>query len=110
MGGSFREYRKGDTLELTCTYLEKYNGQRPVTWRTLLDEKEIREKHEIRGRKLLFKQLNANLTGVFCLVKQGKLSWREEFHLKMLDSEQKPTSKIPTELPVNVEAYSCEDE
>ena len=28
----------------------------------------------------------------------------------MLDSDQKPASKIPTELPVNVEAYSCEDE
>ena len=89
---------------MTCTYLEKYNGQRPVTWRTLPDEKEIKEEHEIGGRKLLFKQLNANLTGVFCLVKRGKLSWREEFHLRMLDSDQKPASKIPTELPVNVEA------
>ena len=69
-----REYHKGDTLELTCTYLEKYNGQRPVTWRTLPDEEEIKEKHEIGGGKLLFKQLNANLTGVFCLVKRGKLS------------------------------------
>ena len=58
----------------------------------------------------MFKQLDTNLTGVFCLVKRGSLSWKEEFHLKMLDSDQKPTSKIPTELPVNVEAYSCGDE
>ena len=74
-------YHKGDALELTCTYLEKYNGQRPVTWRTLPDEKEIKEEHEIRGGKLLFKQMDTNLTGVFCLVKRGNLSWKEEFHL-----------------------------
>ena len=57
-----------------------------------------------------FKQINTNLTGVFCLVRCGSLSWREEFHLRMLDSDQKSPSKIPTELPSNVEAYSCEDE
>ena len=90
-------------------YLEKYQGQKPVIWRTLPDEKEIKEAHKIRGGTLLFKQLDTNLTRVFCLVRRGSLSWKEEFHLRMLDPDQKSPSKIPTELPSNVEAYSCED-
>ena len=106
---NIRGYHVGDSLKLTCTYLEKYQGQEPVTWRTLPDEKEITEAHEIRGGTLLFKQINTNLTGVFCLVRQGSLSWREEFYLRMLDPDQEAPSKILTELPSNVEAYSCED-
>ena len=58
---------------------------------------------------MLLKQIQTNLTGVFCLVKRGSLAWREEFHFKLLDPGDKAPSKILTELPSNIKAYSCSD-
>ena len=63
--------------------------------RTLPDEKEITEAHEIRGGTSLLKHTKTNLTGIFCLVRQGSPSLREEPYLKMLDPGQKAPNKIP---------------
>ena len=69
-----REYHAGDSIEITCKNLEKYKGEEPVIWRTLPDENELPENHEVRGGVLLLRQIQTNLTGVFCLVKRGSLT------------------------------------
>ena len=63
---------------------------------------------EMKGGLIWLKELQLNLTNIFCLLEKGDLHWQQDFPLRRVTETLEIVQDVITEIPSSIEAYSCE--
>ena len=103
-----REYYQGYTLEFTGKDFDRLTDCK-IKWDIVPAGEGLPLNTEMRGGSIWLKELQLNLTSIFCLLEKGDLHWRQDFPLTMITGKPKIVQDVITEIPSSIEAYSCED-